>query len=62
MKNEFMFKVGIRSGRRTKPEVWVTSYGSENEMRVGKDIFSKGEIANWIRSKLLAGLKKAADR
>ena len=62
MKNEFIFKVGIRSGKRTELGIWVSPYGSENQIRIGKETFSKQEVGNWIRAALLAGIKKAALR
>ena len=62
MKNQFCFTVRIRSGRRTKPEVEVTWAGNENEMQIGKDCFSKPEVADWMRGMILKGINKAWGR
>lgn len=58
MKNEISVMIKIRCGKRTPLEVTGYHYGNDDNIQIGKDVFSKGEIVDWIVKITEIGLNK----
>lgn len=63
MTNKFSFNIQIRCGKETRPEVMVTYIGSANQtMRIGSEVYTKDDLAEWIEGNILTAVKKSDKR